>query len=721
MDAARPVPCSNLSLCPEEAWHRVFALLSLPDVARAAVAFLSTEAVRDSIGHVWDPHALLGGLWPRSNNNNTNSNSNSNNNSNNNNNKNSNNNSIKNNNNNNNSNSNNNDNSNSNNEGVGGLRGFVAAARATNLAEQVFFAVPRTSGATEAAELPKQQQHQQQQQQEQQQHQQQRQQQQQQQHQHPCSVASAATRTTTTARTTTTTASAVVKASPGCRPRSVVVSGRASAVALSGGVSEAEEGLLAIAVGRDIKLIRRYDLKSCGMLATYLPKGCKEVGCMAISSDSSTLAVVPALGESGELAPEIQFYTTEDKAKPVVTKMRGTGGLSGIDFLKAGTSSSGDLVAACGTELCHVSPSTGEIVASWHSNPHRPFTACKAASPHELITLADRRVEIWDVRTGGGAVRSLEFPEAVTALDAAGFWSSSVTFVGDTLGALHRVDWRGTNMPAFEVLWSPPKAAGSSLPYHTVMVERGCACLISATRLTMLAIDPCIAALGWADVQNRLSATAAGSGAWALVAQSAKTVQSSVVLVESSGEVHRHRNEKEPMEAGTQKSAKKEKPTEKKAKPWGGARGKAAGGCRVADTVLQCVCFKLMVPARRAEGSSSVFYSEDLRNDVLKAHLSMGLMCNDGEMRNRHRFSDQTQLREPHQRARLLWKSRGRFMPPPSEVQEVDWRSLQTVWPHHSLRGEDWTVVPHETQPTMPTRAGAAANRRLKQKTVGVS
>ncbi|CAE8703322.1 unnamed protein product, partial [Polarella glacialis] len=125
------------------------------------------------------------------------------------------------------------------------------------------------------------------------------------------------------------------------------------------------------------------------------------------------------------------------------------------------------------------------------------------------------------------------------------------------------------------------------------------------------------------------------------------------------------------------------------------------------------------VPARRAEGSSSVFYSEDLRNDVLKAHLSMGLMCNDGEMRNRHRFSDQTQLREPHQRARLLWKSRGRFMPPPSEVQEVDWRSLQTVWPHHSLRGEDWTVVPHETQPTMPTRAGAAANRRSKQKTVG--
>ncbi|CAE8635238.1 unnamed protein product [Polarella glacialis] len=517
MDAARPVPCSNLSLCPEEAWHRVFASLSLPDVARAAVAVLSNEAVRDSIGHVWNPHALLGETWPK---------------------------------------------------GGGGLRAFLAAARASNLAEQLFFAVPRTSGATEAAEHTQQQQHQQQQQQQQEQQQQQHQQrrQQQQQHQHLCSVASA-----------------VVKVSPGCRPRSVVVSGRASAVALSGGVSEAEEGLLAIAVGRDIKLIRRYDLKSCGMLATYLPKGCKEVGCMAISSDSSTLAVVPALGESGELAPEIQFYTTEDKAKPVVTQMRGSGGLSGIDFLKAGTSSSGDLVAACGTELCHVSPSTGDIIASWHSNLHRTFTACKAASPHELITLADRRVEIWDVRTGGGAVRSLEFPEAVSALDAAGFWSSSVTFVGDTLGALHRVDWRGTNMPAFEVLWSPPKAAGSSLPYHTVMVERGCACLISATRLTMLAIDPCIVALGWADVQNRLSATASGSGAWALVAQSAKTAQSSVVLVESSGEVHRHRNDKEPMEAGTQKSAKKEKPIEKKAKPWGGQMCKRQGGGRMSS------------------------------------------------------------------------------------------------------------------------------------------
>jgi len=94
-----------------------------------------------------------------------------------------------------------------------------------------------------------------------------------------------------------------------------------------------------------------------------------------------------------------------------------------------------------------------------------------------------------------------------------------------------------------------------------------------------------------------------------------------------------------------------------------------------------------------------------IREDLLSAHISMGLMQNDGTMNRRHRLADHTSLDAPKQRARLLWKTRKRFVSPPAEPKEHDWRALQTVWPHHSLRGDDWTVVPYETQPTMPTRA----------------
>jgi len=118
------------------------------------------------------------------------------------------------------------------------------------------------------------------------------------------------------------------------------------------------------------------------------------------------------------------------------------------------------------------------------------------------------------------------------------------------------------------------------------------------------------------------------------------------------------------------------------------------------------------------EGSHSTFGAEELRSDVLKVHLSMGTMSHDGIMRNRHRFADQSSLPDKSERSRLLWKSRTRFRQPPSELCRVDWKSLQTVWPHHSLRDEDWAVVPAESQPTMPTRAvagaGADSNKRYK-------
>jgi len=105
-----------------------------------------------------------------------------------------------------------------------------------------------------------------------------------------------------------------------------------------------------------------------------------------------------------------------------------------------------------------------------------------------------------------------------------------------------------------------------------------------------------------------------------------------------------------------------------------------------------------------AAGASDVFNICDIRTDIVKTHISMGLMRNDGESRRRYRFADHTALEEPRQRARLYWKNRSRFVQKPEQPAEHDWRALQAVWPHHSLRGEDWTVVPCETQPTMPLR-----------------
>lgn len=95
------------------------------------------------------------------------------------------------------------------------------------------------------------------------------------------------------------------------------------------------------------------------------------------------------------------------------------------------------------------------------------------------------------------------------------------------------------------------------------------------------------------------------------------------------------------------------------------------------------------------------FDAAPTREDVIRTHLSMGVLRGDGEMRLRHRFADHTALEDSRQRARLLWKSRKRHVLPPEDPPKHDWRTLQTVWPHHSLRGDDWTCVPIETQPTL--------------------
>jgi len=420
-------------------------------------------------------------------------------------------------------------------KGSGGLRGFLAAARSTTLAELVFCAVPRTLGDDVVAE--------------------------------PKPSAASSQLTQTDWRDLDDYARSVLLRFDRwllLRPRSVVVAVAPCALALSHERNE-WEGYLAAASGKEVKLYRRDDLKGCGAIAL---QGCKEgVGTMCFSPDSETLAVVPR-SESGALVPSVQFYATEDKAKPVVTKFKSPS-LAGIDFLHGGPSQTGaseDLVAACGMELFQVSASTGEIVKSWQRKEGSPFSACSAVSPFEVMTLAGRTVELWDVRTAAGVAKSAEVAEVVTALDAGSFGSSSLIYLGDARGALHRLDWR---TGAAELLWSPAEArAPRTRPSHKVMVDRGCACLLAGSTLTMLALDPCIVELGWADVSEQLSAMAFGSSAWAFAVQSpaasAKTAQPAVVVVETSGKVHRPKVSEEDLEAAAKKAEQKEKNTKKK-------------------------------------------------------------------------------------------------------------------------------------------------------------
>jgi len=343
------------------------------------------------------------------------------------------------------------------------------------------------------------------------------------------------------------------------QPRSVLLSGAPSAISFSN-VDDYGEGLLAVSVGREVRLIRRQDLKGCG---TFALNGCKEAGLMALSADGSVAAIVP-MTDSGALTSKIQFYATEAKTKPVVAAIRSEG-LVSIDFLHVSTSKNcgtGCIVAACGVDLCQVAPTTGDIVASWYSSTDRTtFTHCKAVSAYEVVTLADRCVEVWDLRTADGMVLSTKASEPMTAIDASVFCISSEIFLGDALGALHRIDWRSTTTTVLELLWSPPKERGRSPPAHTVMHERGCICLMAGYSLTMLAIDPCVVELGCSDGRGQLTSVAAGPGAWAFGTQAfaGSKSQAAVVVVESNGEAQQYQRAEQSPDTDFIETKKKPK------------------------------------------------------------------------------------------------------------------------------------------------------------------
>merc|ERR1719191_731301 len=75
-----------------------------------------------------------------------------------------------------------------------------------------------------------------------------------------------------------------------------------------------------------------------------------------------------------------------------------------------------------------------------------------------------------------------------------------------------------------------------------------------------------------------------------------------------------------------------------------------------------------------------LFDAHDIRDDVVRAHLSMNVMRTDAEARRCQRFADYGPLEDEKSRVRLLWKSRPRFVKPPEAAPEMSWRSTQTVW-----------------------------------------
>eukprot|EP00928_Gymnodinium_smaydae_P096007 TRINITY_DN8381_c0_g1_i2.p1 TRINITY_DN8381_c0_g1~~TRINITY_DN8381_c0_g1_i2.p1 ORF type:complete len:315 (-),score=71.53 TRINITY_DN8381_c0_g1_i2:43-987(-) len=127
----------------------------------------------------------------------------------------------------------------------------------------------------------------------------------------------------------------------------------------------------------------------------------------------------------------------------------------------------------------------------------------------------------------------------------------------------------------------------------------------------------------------------------------------------------------------------------------------------------------------QSDAAPLVFQSESIRSEIVQAHLSKGFLRSEAESHRRQRFADYSALDERRQRARLLWKAR--LPKPDAPPPEVDWKELQTVWPHHSLRGDDWAVVPRELQPTMPLvsrgiaaqSAGATGSRHERRRLAG--
>jgi len=361
-----------------------------------------------------------------------------------------------------------------------------------------------------------------------------------------------------------------------------VVPAQPSALAFNGR-DKVDEGLLAVAIGREIKLIGREDLSSCGTLGLALPKGSREVGTMALSCDSSLLAVVP-LVDSGSSAAEVQFYATEAKGKPMVAKMRDCVP-RGVEFQQADASNGDHVISWFDTGFSKMSVATTDVVASYRAEGNSNLNGCRVLDAHTVATLSGQEVSLWDLRTSGSPLHSVEAGDVITTLDASEWCSSSLLFLGDEHGCLHRLDWRATNTPSSELLWEQPKLQ-KPMAARKLMIERGCACLMTCSTLTMLAMEPSLIQLGQADIRGRLHAVTCTSGVWAFATSdvSGRSAQSTITIVDSGGDATYLRKQKELLEARVQKSEQQKKQKDKKKESQGkkpscgkGAHGRNSG------------------------------------------------------------------------------------------------------------------------------------------------
>eukprot|EP00930_Biecheleria_cincta_P040033 TRINITY_DN27464_c0_g1_i1.p1 TRINITY_DN27464_c0_g1~~TRINITY_DN27464_c0_g1_i1.p1 ORF type:complete len:790 (-),score=104.87 TRINITY_DN27464_c0_g1_i1:344-2713(-) len=290
-------------------------------------------------------------------------------------------------------------------------------------------------------------------------------------------------------------------------PRSAVLPSAPTALALSGG-SRFWEGILAVAFEREVKLIRRYDMKGCGTISL---RDRREVAAMTLNSDGRTLAVVP-VGTC-----EVHFFTTEAKTPPVTVALKCSGVVAGAHFLH-GSPVDDHVAVACGSQLSKVSAEAGAVVSFWCPACDRPpFTDSRTIGMNEVITVASNLVELWDVRTPQGVVSHLQGEGLVfTAFDVSAVdFNSSCSpsaYLGDGTGSLHRVDWRA---PSLELLWKPQQQLSKEAPF-ALLADRCGVCFLSPSWTTMVALKPSITLLGSHSMTHCISSTTSGVGAWAV-------------------------------------------------------------------------------------------------------------------------------------------------------------------------------------------------------------
>eukprot|EP00929_Paragymnodinium_shiwhaense_P102389 TRINITY_DN65588_c0_g1_i1.p1 TRINITY_DN65588_c0_g1~~TRINITY_DN65588_c0_g1_i1.p1 ORF type:complete len:498 (-),score=67.58 TRINITY_DN65588_c0_g1_i1:317-1810(-) len=295
-------------------------------------------------------------------------------------------------------------------------------------------------------------------------------------------------------------------------------------LALSGG-ERFWEGLLAIAMEREIKLVRRYNMKSCG---TIQLRDKREAIKMALSRQGDILAVQPSY--NGSPARDVHFYSTADTKAPPVTctvpPLPGCAGLRALDMMPS--PGSDDVSAVCASDggVFHLSASQGSVLSSWNLDSTLGLVStCKACSPSEVVVMQGGLL-LFDVRTANGLVSFHELPPPQRScglnklMDVAASVDSSAARVPTTYftsrGSLCSLDWRApkSRMECCQLPQDFLRCPAN--PAYALLASQGLICICSSSRVCAVALEPAVCLLGTVSLQGGAPGTPiSGAGAWA--------------------------------------------------------------------------------------------------------------------------------------------------------------------------------------------------------------